>query len=73
MCINNSSHVCNLFFVGLEKCIETNKIYPEARFEIAGETSFGRTGAPAKSRKNRMEGKVVKDQFLDQSYAHFLL
>lgn len=35
-----------------------NSVYPEARFEIAGETNFGRTGAPSKSRKNKMEGKV---------------
>lgn len=44
--------------IGLEKCKETNSIYPESRFEIAGETHFGRTGAPTKSRKNKMEGKV---------------
>lgn len=35
-----------------------NSVYPETRFEIAGETRFGRTGAPAKSRKNKIEGKV---------------
>ncbi|KAG2206500.1 hypothetical protein INT47_008517 [Mucor saturninus] len=44
----------------LEKCLEMNAIYPETRFEIAGEVTFGRTGAPAKSRKNRLEGKNQK-------------
>jgi hypothetical protein len=49
-----------LILIGLKLSIELNKIAPEERFEASGETVFGRTGAPKKSRANRNEGKVSK-------------
>ncbi|KAI8372519.1 hypothetical protein EDC96DRAFT_51182 [Choanephora cucurbitarum] len=48
--------LCGCYIVNenwLKICKEKNQMVPEERFEIQGDTTHGRTGAPCKARTNR--------------------